>query len=122
MSFTHPPMLPLPLPFPQVFSREVSARGAWPIAPGAAPRSEGVDVEACPTATQLHAAAQAGRCSSLQKMVSTVRAKRRSAWSSAVQARYSVEADDFNEVLEVLVEHLECGAADSDDDGGGYSD
>merc|ERR1740123_2731105 len=68
LSFAHPTPLPLPLPFPQLFGPEVSTRGLLQ----GPRRPEGSDVEACPVATHLHAAAHAGRCSALQHMVRTM--------------------------------------------------
>lgn len=122
LSFAHAAPLPLPVPFPQVFSPCVSSRGVvmtsdtcqGTSAPSARP--PGGEVEECSAATQVHAAAYSGRCSALQLMAHTLRAKRRSGWASVVCARYGVEVDEFTEVLEVVNDHLECSAAVGDDD------
>mmetsp|Transcript_120159 Transcript_120159/g.375703 ORF Transcript_120159/g.375703 Transcript_120159/m.375703 type:complete len:578 (+) Transcript_120159:56-1789(+) len=120
MSFAHPAPLPLPLPFPQAFGPEVSRQGLLACR-GEVARPAGAEVESCPTATQLHAAAHAGRCAPLGRMACTLRAHRRSAWAAMARARYGVEADEFCEVLEAVTEHLECGAASSEDEAEGSS-
>jgi len=67
-------------------------------------------------ATKLHAAACSGKCAALKQMRQSVAARRRSAFAGILRDRYSVEADDFSDVLEVVTDHLECGAPDSDVD------
>jgi len=117
-SFTHPAPLPLPVPFPQLFRQMVSCRGLLQESASTV-RQPGAEVEECPTATHLHAAAHAGRCEPLRNMVRTVRASRRSAWAATVQARHGVDVDEFQEVIDCITDHLECGAAGSDDEADG---
>merc|ERR1711924_218898 len=72
--FAHARALPLPVPFPQVFSEGVSSQGL--LCQGSArARAPDCEVEQCPTATQLHAAAQAGRCEALRIMARTVKSR-----------------------------------------------
>lgn len=114
--FTHELPLPLPLPFPQAFSPGVTAQGVVG-RPGSPPaRLPGDDVEECPAATQLHAAAHAGRPQALKRMAVVLKSRRRSAWAAAVRDKYGVEADEFQDALETVIEHLECGAGDDDSD------
>mmetsp|Transcript_53295 Transcript_53295/g.167563 ORF Transcript_53295/g.167563 Transcript_53295/m.167563 type:complete len:531 (+) Transcript_53295:66-1658(+) len=120
-SFAHPAPLPLPVPFPQIFGPQVSREGrlALPSPLDAMmARVPGQDVEACPTATYLHGTAMAGRSAPLHRMASAVRAHQRSAWAAATCQRFGVETDELREVLEVVTDHLESGAAAmSDSDG-----
>uniref|UniRef100_A0A7S0A9Y2 Misato Segment II tubulin-like domain-containing protein n=1 Tax=Pyrodinium bahamense TaxID=73915 RepID=A0A7S0A9Y2_9DINO len=120
-SFVHPASLPLPLPFPQLFGLQVSCRGVLPLRPPAAPaRLLGEEVEACPVATQLHASAGAGRCAAMQRMRRAVWLHQRSAWAAAARQRYGIEADEFREALEAMVEHAEgSGAVASSDEAEG---
>eukprot|EP00927_Polykrikos_kofoidii_P053941 TRINITY_DN48455_c0_g1_i1.p1 TRINITY_DN48455_c0_g1~~TRINITY_DN48455_c0_g1_i1.p1 ORF type:complete len:589 (-),score=79.49 TRINITY_DN48455_c0_g1_i1:63-1829(-) len=113
LCFTQETPLAIPLPFPQMFSLDVSARGVIGLAGSACARQSCVDVESCPVATQLHAAAHAGQPLALKKMAGTLKCHRRSAWGASVRAKYDVEIDDFQEVFESVIEHLECGAAES---------
>merc|ERR1719247_1815992 len=112
-SFVHPRALPLPVPFPQMFSKEVSSKGL--LSPGHT-RGSDVEVEQCPVATQLHAAAQAGRCEALKLMAKIVKSRQRTSWAAAVQAQYGVDLDEFREVFDTVTEHLECAAAESSED------
>eukprot|EP00930_Biecheleria_cincta_P057960 TRINITY_DN43825_c0_g1_i1.p1 TRINITY_DN43825_c0_g1~~TRINITY_DN43825_c0_g1_i1.p1 ORF type:complete len:593 (+),score=89.56 TRINITY_DN43825_c0_g1_i1:176-1954(+) len=124
-SFVHPGMLPLPVPFPQAFGPAVSKRGVLmpePTQEPCAPRPSDQDVEVLPVATQLHAAAGAGRSGALRQMAAAARSHRSSAWACAVRARYGVEADEFRDVLETITDHLECSAASESDDDSGCSD
>jgi len=116
-SFVHPSALPLPVPFPQFFGSEVSTRGFINAGDsGIVSRPADAEVEVCPVATKLHAAACSGKCAALKQMRQSVAARRRSAFAGILRDRYSVEADDFSDVLEVVTDHLECGAPDSDVD------
>lgn len=121
LSLVHPLPLPLPVTFPQVFSPRVSTRGLLlptgaslqmqPLRPASA------EVEACPTATLLHAASLgdgAKRCAALNCMVHAVRpGMLRVPWVASLLARYGVEADGLQEVRVAVAEQL--GAEDSDD-------
>lgn len=97
-SFVHTSALPLPIPFPQVFSEQ--------------------DVECCPVATQLHAMAGGSRRSeSLHRMATVIRENRFSAWSASVRTRYGVESDEFREVVDTILDHLDCCVAEGESDG-----
>lgn len=117
LCFAHEARLPLPVPFPQYFAPEVSPKGVLHDRGMGWTRPLEAEVEEMPTATHLHAAAHAGRCAPLRRMVVTMKAHKHSAWAAGVRARYGVEADDFREVLNTVMEHLECGAASSSDGG-----
>lgn len=121
LSFAYGARLPLPLTFPQVFAPSVSAQGALPAAPPGrgqhAPRPLGVEVESCPTATYVHSVTGAGPCAPLKRMASATKAALRSGWGAAARAHFDVELDEFREVIETVVEHLESGAASCSDSG-----
>lgn len=116
LCYAHPAALPLPVTFPQIFVPQVSSSGLLPCGPYATARPGREEVEVCPVATQLHAVACAGRSGPLQHMARSMRANQRSAWAAAAQSRYGVEAEEFRYVLEAVIQHLECGAASSDDE------
>jgi len=111
LSLVHPAPLPLPVTFPQVFSPCVSTRGfllpsgvsvpMQPLRPATA------EVEACPTATLLHAASTgdgAGQCTALSYMSNAMRPGKTQI--PLVVARYGVEVDELQEVREAVAEQL----------------
>merc|ERR1712129_136524 len=111
--FVHPRALPLPVPFPQIFSEEVSSKGLICQGPVREPTRE---VEQCPVGSQLHAAAEAGRCEALRLMAKTVKAQMRTSWAATLQTQHGVDSDEFREVYEVVSEHLESSAAAASDE------
>jgi len=116
LCYAHPAALSLPVTFPQIFVPQVSSSGLLPCGQYAPARPGQEEVEVCPVATQLHAVAFAGRSGPLQHMARSMRVNQRSAWAAAAQSRYGVEAEEFRDVLEAVIQHLECGAASSDEE------
>jgi len=111
--------LPLPLPFPQFFDPIVSRKGRWEKeASQALKRGADEEVECVPAATLIHAAAGgSGKIESVSLMRKTLLHVKRHGIASTLCAKYAVEADDFNQVLEVISDVLESGAAsDGDED------
>lgn len=106
--------MPVPVPFPQAFSKDVSSKGLMD--EGCA-RSADSEVEQVPVATHLHAAAEAGRCEALRRMAKMVTSRKRTSWAAAVCQNYGVDEDEFRDVFEIVTEHLECGAASGSEDG-----
>mmetsp|Transcript_25273 Transcript_25273/g.72006 ORF Transcript_25273/g.72006 Transcript_25273/m.72006 type:complete len:607 (-) Transcript_25273:113-1933(-) len=117
LSFCREAVLPMPLPFPQVFGPAVSRKGILAEAsyPSVAPRDESQEVVSAPVATRLHAASGAGRSVALGRMAVAARSAWKSGVSRLLESKYGVEGDEFREVVEAITEQLECSAADGDD-------